>query len=166
MFGILVALVMAISTAGFFGYQHYEGVLEDLDKAKANLAQSEQNVATLEKAVQDQQATLQKTLQEVKQIQAANIELQNTKKQLQIEYSELDRKFTEKANGDTRSLANIALKKSSAIERVINIATQNAMRCAEIAMGSPLTENELNATKKSQTNPECPSLANPNYIRY
>jgi len=166
MFGILAALIMAIATAGFFGYQHYEGVLEDLDLAKANLAQSEQNVATLEKAVQDQQATLQKTLQEVKQIQAANIELINTKKQLQSEYRELDRKFTEKANGEARSLANLALKKSSAIERVINKATENAMRCAEIAMGSPLTENELNATKKSQTNPECPSLANPNYIRY
>jgi len=34
----------------------------------------------------------------------------------------------------------------------------------EIASGSPLTEEELAATKKSQTNTECPRLANPNYV--
>jgi len=40
------------------------------------------------------------------------------------------------------------------------------MRCVEIAMGSPLTEKEKNATKKSEINAECPSLANPNYVPY
>jgi hypothetical protein len=39
-----------------------------------------------------------------------------------------------------------------------------ANRCIEIATGSPLTESEINATKKSQINGECPSLANPNYV--
>jgi hypothetical protein len=33
-------------------------------------------------------------------------------------------------------------------------------------MGSPLTEKEENATKKSEINSECPSIANPNYIPY
>ena len=38
------------------------------------------------------------------------------------------------------------------------------MRCLEIASGSPLTAQELAATKKSEANNECPDLANPNYI--
>ena len=49
-------------------------------------------------------------------------------------------------------------KKTNAIER--------AKRCVEIASGAPLTEAEINATKKSEINPECPALANPNYEPY
>ena len=48
----------------------------------------------------------------------------------------------------------------------MNKGGDNAGRCIEIASGSPLTEKELNATKKSEINPECPSIANPNYIPY
>jgi len=33
-------------------------------------------------------------------------------------------------------------------------------------MGAPLTQDETNATKKSQINPECPSIANPSYVPY
>ena len=40
------------------------------------------------------------------------------------------------------------------------------MRCVEIASGAPLTEKEKTATKKSEINSECPSIANPNYVPY
>ncbi len=40
------------------------------------------------------------------------------------------------------------------------------LRCVEIAMGSPLTDKEKNATKKSEINSECPSIANPKYVQY
>jgi len=33
-------------------------------------------------------------------------------------------------------------------------------------MGSPLTDKEIKATKKSEINSECPSIANPNYVEY
>ena len=36
----------------------------------------------------------------------------------------------------------------------------------EISMGAQLTENEKNATKKSQINPECADIANPSYQPY
>jgi hypothetical protein len=57
-------------------------------------------------------------------------------------------------------------QKFFSIERVINKGSDNATRCIEIASGSPLTEKEKNATKKSEINPECPSIANPAYIPY
>ena len=38
------------------------------------------------------------------------------------------------------------------------------LRCLEIVSGSPLTEEELNVTKKSKANTQCPDIANPNYI--
>ena len=52
------------------------------------------------------------------------------------------------------------------IERIINSASNKALRCVEIAGGSPLTADEISATKKSEINRECPSIANPNYVPY
>lgn len=147
-------------------YYQYQSMRIELSQTKQELQVSEQNNLMLEGSIKSQQATIELQLEEAKLINKANLELRETQQDLRKEYKELDRKFTEKANGEARSVANLALKKSSLIERVINKATANAMRCNEIAMGSPLTEDELNATKKSQINPECPSLANPNYIRY
>ena len=58
------------------------------------------------------------------------------------------------------------MDKTKVIEKIINNATDNSQRCFEILTGSPLTEKEKNATKKSEINPECPSIANPNYVPY
>ena len=63
-------------------------------------------------------------------------------------------------------LVYLQFKKTKAIERITNAASVKANRCIEIASGSPLTEKEINATKKSEINTECPSIANPNYIPY
>ena len=63
-------------------------------------------------------------------------------------------------------LVYLQLKKPKAIERITNAASDKATRCIEIASGSPLTEKEINATKKSEINTECPSIANPNYVPY
>ena len=59
-----------------------------------------------------------------------------------------------------------AIAKTKSIERITNGASALATRCIEIASGSPLTEAEKNATKKSEINSECPSIANPNYVPY
>jgi len=42
------------------------------------------------------------------------------------------------------------------VEKIIDKASDNVLRCLEIASGSPLTEDEINATRKSQINNECP----------
>ena len=59
-----------------------------------------------------------------------------------------------------------AIAKTKAIERITNNGSKNANRCIEIASGAELTEAEKNATKKSEINTECPSIANPNYVPY
>jgi hypothetical protein len=41
--------------------------------------------------------------------------------------------------------------------------TKNALRCLELATGSPLTEEEKNAPTPLEANRECPALINPNY---
>ena len=63
-------------------------------------------------------------------------------------------------------LGKIAIEKTGAINRIINKGSDNASRCIEIASGAELTEEERNATKKSEINRECPGIANPNYVPY
>ena len=64
------------------------------------------------------------------------------------------------------TFGKLAKEKPKLIEKIVNRGSERAGRCVEIAGGSPLTEKELLATKKSEINTECPSIANPNYESY
>lgn len=83
------------------------------------------------------------------------------------EVDELRNKF-DKVNEATKKKRDIgklaASRKAKRIEKIINNATDNVFRCYEILSGVPRTAEEIAATKKSQANNECPSIANPNYI--
>ena len=74
----------------------------------------------------------------------------------------LDKRF----NKGARDFGKLANEKPKLVEKLINKGSLRAGRCIEIAGGSPLTEKELLATKKSEINTECPSIANPNYVVY
>ena len=155
----IAMIVVALLTAGG-GFLHYKTVKADLETAKAN------NLI-LEQSVQGQKAVIEQQKKDFSSILAANETLQEQNKVLAAEFSALDERFNKiNAQGEVRDIGKLAVERTKSIERVINGATKKAMRCVEIAMGSPLTEKEENATKKSEINSECPSIANPNYIPY
>tara|TARA_R110000868_G_scaffold106244_1_gene291416 strand:- start:385 stop:870 length:486 start_codon:yes stop_codon:yes gene_type:complete len=155
----IAMIVIALATAGG-GFLHYKTVKADLETAKAN------NLL-LEQSVEGQKAVIAQQENDFKSILAANATLQEQNKVLAAEFSALDERFNKiNAQGEVRDIGKLAVERTKSIERVINGATKKAMRCVEIAMGSPLTEKEENATKKSEINSECPSIANPNYIPY
>ena len=74
----------------------------------------------------------------------------------------MDKRFNKK----NRDFGKLAIEKTKVIERITNKGSDAAARCIEIASGAELTEQEINATKKSEINRECPSIANPNYVPY
>ena len=134
---------------------------------KSDLAMSEANNLKLEESVADQKAVIAQQANDFKSILAANTALDEQNRILSKEFKALDQRFNKiNGQGEVRDIGKLAEERSSSVERVINSATKKAMRCVEIAMGAPLTEKEENATKKSQINSECPSLANPNYVPY
>jgi len=163
--GLKFIAASALVVIAFWAWTEWEHLNDELEATKQNLSVSETNNEKLNFTIQQQQNTIKRQIEEAKQIQEANSRLQKTNTTLQTEYKELDERFNESA-GKQRDITALAVKKSSAVERVINKASLNAFRCAELAMGAPLTQEELDATKKSEINPECPSLANPNYITY
>ena len=131
------------------------------------MATSEANNLKLEQSVASQKAVIEQQANDFKKILEINKELEQTNKTLAAEFAALDKRFNKiNGKGEVRDLGDLAVKRSSSVERVINNATKKAMRCVEIAMGAELTEKEINATLKSEINSECPSIANPNYVPY
>lgn len=163
--GIKFVGASIVIVLGFWAWNEYDKLSAKLDAAVDNLNVSEANNDKLKFTIDQQQITIKRQIEDAKKVQEANSRLQETNNTLQTEYKDLDKRFNESA-GKQRDITALAIKKTSAVERIINKASLNAFRCAELAMGAPLTQEELDATKKSEINPECPSLANPNYITY
>ena len=136
-------------------------------KLKADNAVLTANNAKLEDGIAEQKAVIEQQANDFKAILEANQELTDANNVLRKEFAALDERFNKiNGKGEVRDIGKLAIDKDRAVERIINNASTKAMRCVEIAMGAELTEKERNATKKSEINSECPSLANPNYVPY
>ena len=134
-------------------------------KLRSDNAVLKANQIKLEEAVASQQAVIAQQKADFETIMAANAKLQDTRDILRAELQNLDDKFNKtNASGKKRDIGDLAVNRPSSVEKVINRASDNALRCVEIAMGASLTEEEINAVKPSKINSECPSLANPNYV--
>ena len=134
-------------------------------KLRSDNAILKANQIKLEEAVSSQQKVIEQQKADFETIMAANKKLQETREILQRELKNLDDKFNKtNASGKKRDIGDLAVNRPESVERVINRASDNALRCVEIAMGAPLTEKEINAVLPSEINSECPSLANPNYV--
>ena len=121
-----------------------------------------ENAVKLESAISEQKQVIENQKKDFAEILEANKKINELVNTLKKDLDNLDKRFSK---GD-RDIGKLAIEKTKVLEKIINKGSENAKRCIEIASGSPLTEEEKNATKKSEINPECPSLANPAYISY
>ena len=120
------------------------------------------NAVKLETAVAEQKAVITKQKEDFKEILEANKKMNELVSALKKDLDNLDKRF----NKGKRDVGKLAIERTKVLEKIINKGSVNAKRCVEIASGAELTEDERNATKKSEINPECPSIANPNYVPY
>ena len=148
-------IVFVLTTVG--------GAYVYVKKIQNDLRVSQENNAKLELATQEQQKLIEQQIEDNKAIVESMNELKDTNDVLQNSIKDLNDKFHKvNASGEKRDIGALATQKPNLVERVINTAGKNALRCVEIASGSPLTDKEKNATRKSQYNPECSYIANPN----
>ena len=115
------------------------------------------NQSKLEGAVADQEAAITQHVADAAKIQAANADLREEQVALEKDKKNLAKKL------GRHELDILAENKPGLVVKIINRASKNELRCFELQTGSPHTEEELQANKKSQLNSECPTLANPNY---
>ncbi len=156
MFGQIRMIFTLIIIAGIAGGVMYVNKLRS-DNAilKTNQIKLEQSIESQTKLLEQQKIDFEAIMESNKKL---NILIQTFKKDL----DELDKRFTKK----NRDVGKLAIDRTKAVEKVINKGAKNAARCVELASGAEHTEDELKATKKSEINPECPSLANPSYVPY
>lgn len=153
---LVIAVVVIASLLALYGY---------VQGLRADLAISEVNNATLTTAVEQQRQAIEQIQREIRESQRLNKELDVTIKLQNKDVENLRDKLQNRTDekGNQVSIGTLAAKNTKLMEKKINQGTANAYRCMEIASGAPLTEQEKNATKKSETNPECPGIANPRY---
>ena len=156
MFGQIRMIFTVIIIAGIAGGVMYVNKLRS-DNAilKTNQIKLEQSIESQTKLLEQQKADFEAIMESNKKL---NVLIQTFKKDL----DDLDKRFNKKK----RDVGKLAIAKTKAIERIINKGANNAQRCVELASGAEHTEEELKATKRSEINPECPSLANPSYVHY
>jgi len=155
MFGIRLFLIGIVATAIAGGGYYVVKLQKDNAILKANAIK-------LESAVADQKQLIENQKKDFTEILDANNKMNELVGILKKDLEDLDKRFNKK----NRDVGKLAIAKTKSIERITNGASALATRCIEIASGSPLTEAEKNATKKSEINSECPSIANPKYIPY
>jgi len=131
-------------------------------KLRADNATLKANQIELEKGIESQAKLLEQQKQDFNAILESNKKLNALVMTFKKDLDDLDKRF----NKGKRDIGKLAIDRTGAVERIINKGADNAARCVELASGAERTEAELKATKKSEINPECPSLANPNYVHY
>ena len=156
MFGSIRLIFTVLIISGIAGAGMYVMKLRaDNATLKANQIQLETAITEQNKVLEQQKEDFTAILESNKKL---NVLINTFKKDLQ----DLDKRFTKK----NRDIGKLAIERTESIERIINGGSKNAARCIELASGAEHTEAELKATLKSEINPECPALANPNYVPY
>jgi len=158
MFDTVKLTIIAVILAGLGGALWY------ITGIRADLAQARENVATLQRAVTEQQAAISSLHQDFalnsKAVNRLSV-IANTNSQ---ELDALRNRFNvSSATGEARDFGSIAVQRPASVERLVNRGSAQAARCIELASGAPITLEELAATRPSEINTLCPSLANPNY---
>ena len=148
-----ITLVMIIGIGGALTY---------VFKLRADNAVLKANNLVLEQSVESQKMVIEQQKKDFEAILESNKKLNILIQTFKQDLNDLDKRFNKKK----RDIGKLAIERTKVIEKILNKGSVNAKRCVEIASGAELTENERNATKKSEINPECPSIANPNYIPY
>ena len=146
-----VLLISGIAGAGVYVMK----LRADNATLKANQIELEKGIEAQTKLIEQQKVDFDAIMESNKKL---NVLITTFKKDL----DELDKRF----NKGKRDIGKLAIDRTEAIQRIINKGSAEATRCVELASGAERTEEEMKATKKSEINTMCPSLANPNFVDY
>jgi|TARA_A100001388_G_scaffold277518_1_gene269171 chromosome segregation ATPase len=155
-FGKIKMLITVLMITGLAGAGMY------VMKLRSDNAVLKANQVKLETAISEQTKVLEQQKKDFQAIMESNKKLNLLVGTFKKDLDDLDKRFTKK----NRDIGKLSIKRTESMERIINKGGKNAARCIELASGAEHTEEELKATLKSQINPECPALANPNFVHY
>ena len=144
--GILISLLTA---AAYYYYNSTQQRIQDLIEQSVLLQENARQLRSANEKNLETIDTMQENFDEVvKNYKQTQDEFQV----IRLHHKELRERLAE------RQLSELAAEKTVLVERTINKAADNTMRCFELLSGSPLTEKEKNAKTEREFNSECPWL--------
>ena len=138
---IKIGLVLFMLLGAGGGFLYVKKLQKDNETLKLNQIK-------LEEAVKDSNEVIEQQQKDFKKIRNTITNLENENAKLKKDKDDLSKRLGK------HDIGNLAENKPGLVEKIINKASDSAMRCIEIASGSELTEEELNGTP----NRECPSF--------
>lgn len=146
---IIGILVSVMSAAAIFYYNTSQNKIQALIEQNA----AYQAAATQLRAANQQNVdTIDKMQEEFDRVREDYNKVQDEFQIIRMQNKELRERVAEK------QLATLAAEKTSLVEKTINNASNNALRCFELLSGAPLTDKEKNAKNEREFNAECPWL--------
>jgi len=146
-YGAIAAVIISVVLGGLWYYNWSQAEIKVL----------RDNNAKLELAVETQKETIRVIKRDAKLAGKLQKEVNTEFAASRKAVDKLRRKMAR------HDIAYLAYSKPNLVEKIVTNASNDAERCFEILSGSPLTDDEKAATKKSKANSECPGIANPNY---
>ena len=147
---MLLILTVVIGAVGFGAWKYYQYTQEQIRIYAVNAATAELAQQESEQAIE----ALRKDMEAVReQYTAVSEEFDRAKSRV----DKLEEILSE------HEIGILAQAKPKLVEKIVDKGTKDVLRCYEILTGSPLTEEEINVTKKSKANTTCSDVANPNY---
>ena len=156
MIQIIIILVVLLAGGGFSAWTYMEKLQADNKVYQINEQVYADNELKLNDAIADQEVVIAEKAAQAAAIQEANNILRTETDRLDKEKANLAKKL------GRHELDILAENKPGLVGKVINRASDNALRCFEVITGAPLTPKEEEASKPSQYNAECPTI-HPNY---
>lgn len=147
---MLLILAVVLGAMGFGAWKYYQYTQEQIRIYAVNAATAELAQEASEAAL----VAIQKDMVAVRE-QFASVSADFVVAQSRVD--NLEEKLSK------HDLGALAQAKPKLIEKIVDKGTKDVLRCYEILSGSPLTEEEINVTKKSKANTTCSDVANPNY---
>ena len=152
MIQIVIILVILLAGGGFGAWTYMEKLQADNQVLQINQEVLKENELKLNDAIAEQQAVIVEKQRQAEQVQVANNALRAETDRLSKEKGNLAKKL------GRHELDILAQNKPGLVARVINRASDNALRCFEVLTGAPLTPDEEAADKPSRYNRECPTI--------
>jgi len=141
---IAIVVLLGVLSTGYF-------MIKSL---RAELEVATANAARLEEVVRNQEQVMTQLRDDITTINRVQANLFSQLNAAQTSARELARRFTQDGAGRERNFAATASRNPSGVETAINRGTRDALRCNEIATGSPLTPDERQGKVQNTICPE------------
>lgn len=141
---IRVYLIMFAAFAAFAGvaYWYYKDT-------QAALQQYAINQANLETSLTLQRSATESLKQDITRMSNTLVQLNADFAQSRAQVTELENKFNQSSNGDDRDFGVLAARKPALVEKIVNTATQDVLRCFELLSGDSAQQGEATNEKFS-----------------